>query len=612
MRSWFALGRVLFIAAFFAYLLFLLTYLITLESASQIALVSITMLITVFTFVYLITMDPTRALRRNRRQLIKIVHENWIEEYLQDTINNYDFELDFDDTLEYVRDGEVVDANFDVTSADLMQTLQSINYKLLIVGERGSGKTITLLKFLQRLLEQTTPEQLTRIPVILNLSSWATGEWPRLDAWVLNRLQRDYGVPASIAKTLTFDRHLLLLIEGFDEIDENKQEACMDAIKTFTARGQWVIVTCRPQDQPRMARKLDVNSYLRTKPLTAEHFAETLRQSDLLLSDEDLKTLMYRLTETEEITRHLMQPLFLGMLIHTYKHVDQLPDVEPDLTVTEIIQQMVVKPYLAVRLTSYTPQPYRELQTTHNYLNWLGWQLTHRRRSLFYVKELQAYWLRMKRQNAYYLSVILYFAAIIGISWLLFGQYGLIFWLVGLILRMSLPENTLIRFNNASQIPQSWHHFLADRIDAAAQWTIIPVMVGVVLGAFIALVSEQITLVQALSYGPATALALFLAPTLLGLPLAFVFLAESIKRPILRWQLIRQGSTPSRFDLFFKEMRDIRLMRKVGTGMMFSHRYLQEYFADHYPPTEFEQILVQQFYELPEDIDEEEENIPGF
>jgi len=59
-------------------------------------------------------------------------------------------------------------------------------------------------------------------------------------------------------------------------------------------------------------------------------------------------------------------------------------------------------------------------------------------------------------------------------------------------------------------------------------------------------------------------------------------LADFCKHITLRTFLWRQGDAPLRFDKFLYHAKDRRLMRQVGSGFVFIHRYFLDYFADYY------------------------------
>lgn len=70
---------------------------------------------------------------------------------------------------------------------------------LLILGEPGSGKTITLLRLAQYLIIEAEKDERQPIPVIFNLSSWQT-RFKTLEEWLLQEFTLKYQIPKKVAK----------------------------------------------------------------------------------------------------------------------------------------------------------------------------------------------------------------------------------------------------------------------------------------------------------------------------------------------------------------------------------------------------------------------------
>jgi hypothetical protein len=103
---------------------------------------------------------------------------------------------------------------------------------MLIVGEPGSGKTVTLLELARDLITAARVDPSKPIPVILNLSSWAV-ERRRLGDWLVAELSNLYRVSRSISERWIRDDNLLLLLDGLDEVAATHRSACVDAINEF-------------------------------------------------------------------------------------------------------------------------------------------------------------------------------------------------------------------------------------------------------------------------------------------------------------------------------------------------------------------------------------------
>lgn len=88
---------------------------------------------------------------------------------------------------------------------------------LLILGEPGAGKTITLLKLAQELIARTEKDLSQPIPVVLNLSSWRNKQQTIAD-WLIEELNSTYQISKALGKVWIEDQQLLLLLDGLDEV----------------------------------------------------------------------------------------------------------------------------------------------------------------------------------------------------------------------------------------------------------------------------------------------------------------------------------------------------------------------------------------------------------
>ncbi len=115
---------------------------------------------------------------------------------------------------------------------------------LLILGEPGAGKTITLLKLAQNLIARAEGGLSRLIPVVLNLSSWGSKQQTIAD-WLVQELWSKYQVPKEVGKDWVKNQKLLLLLDGLDEVKANRREACVEAINQFMQKhGQTEMVVC--------------------------------------------------------------------------------------------------------------------------------------------------------------------------------------------------------------------------------------------------------------------------------------------------------------------------------------------------------------------------------
>lgn len=118
--------------------------------------------------------------------------------------------------------------------------------RLLILGQPGLGKTTTLLKLADALLERAKTTQ--QIPYIFELSAWRDDD-QKISDWLIGQLKFDHGIdPKASRKWLTAGR-MILLLDGLDELGPRQQQ-CADRINEFVRGmpGQQVVVCCRVRE----------------------------------------------------------------------------------------------------------------------------------------------------------------------------------------------------------------------------------------------------------------------------------------------------------------------------------------------------------------------------
>jgi hypothetical protein len=120
---------------------------------------------------------------------------------------------------------------------------------LLILGEPGAGKTITLLKLAKALIARVraAPELTEAVPVLLPLAGWGACR-RSLEDWIVAELAEKYFITGG--RRLLDDRRLVLLLDGLDELPDDRQGACVAAINRFsrTIGCAGMVVCSRTQD----------------------------------------------------------------------------------------------------------------------------------------------------------------------------------------------------------------------------------------------------------------------------------------------------------------------------------------------------------------------------
>jgi NACHT domain len=126
----------------------------------------------------------------------------------------------------------------------ITQVYDAAEGELLILGAPGSGKTTLLLELARELLERAEQDEQHPLPVVFNLSSWTSKQSPLAD-WLVEELNRTYQVPRMLGQTWVDGDHILLLLDGLDEVAPKERTACIETINAYRQEhGVLPLVVC--------------------------------------------------------------------------------------------------------------------------------------------------------------------------------------------------------------------------------------------------------------------------------------------------------------------------------------------------------------------------------
>lgn len=280
------------------------------------------------------------------------------------------------------------------TGTCVTQVYDDANGELLILGAPGSGKTTLLLELARDLLERAERDEQHPMPIVFNLSSWATKQQPLVD-WLVEELTTRYQVPFRLARTLVEADEVLPLLDGLDEVDARARTACIGAINTYrSAHGLLPLVVCsRSADYLEQAGRIRLGSAVALQALTAEQIEDYLEQVG-----EPVDALRIALYQDAELREMASTPLMLSILTATFRgrKIDTLilKGVAP--TRQQVFEQYVER-MLAWRAGNAPYQP----EQVRTWLTWLARQLLQHRQAVFYIEHLQADWLSDARRRVY-------------------------------------------------------------------------------------------------------------------------------------------------------------------------------------------------------------------
>jgi MoxR-like ATPase len=271
---------------------------------------------------------------------------------------------------------------------------------LLLLGEPGSGKTITLLELARHLIGRFEKDPVQPACAVLNLSSW-TAKQAALGPWIEAELKNKYFVPPKRSREWIAGSRLILLLDGLDEVAAESQNACVQAINRFVENtGVPGIVVCsRLADYLALPERLRFSGAVCLQPLTPA-------QVDRFLEDGGTQLSAVReAMKTDALLQNLARsPLLLNVIALAYRDspVESLAS-QADETVGQR-RNRVFRAYVR-RMFQRAGQPPDEFpeRRTRVALQWLAREMNQNSLTLFSLDQLQPNWLETRSERwAYY------------------------------------------------------------------------------------------------------------------------------------------------------------------------------------------------------------------
>ncbi|MCB8975781.1 MAG: NACHT domain-containing protein [Ardenticatenaceae bacterium] len=287
---------------------------------------------------------------------------------------------------------------------------------LLIMGEPGAGKTTILLQLVSDLLLRAQMEATHPIPVVFSLASWA-GNLP-LGDWMVNELANRYEVPRRLGQEWLKNGALLPLLDGLDEVEQEKRVACALAINQFRQKymSMPTVVTCRIKDYEALATRLNLAQAIVLQALSLEQIDQYLGSMGPRLAG------LRAALQTDRTLRELAEsPLMLSMMTLAYYRMPE--QVALSLGDRKMGRTLLFDVYVE-RMVRYRggEELYQPAQTV-GWLGWLAQKMSQFNQTIFFLEGLQPNWLPREQQRQF----------VAGLRNRLVGLFMLIGVLVGLL-----------------------------------------------------------------------------------------------------------------------------------------------------------------------------------
>lgn len=334
--------------------------------------------------------------RRNQENVCANVRSAWIDGVLRESLpERVRLALGLDSLPEMVQRHLVhvtgrTARRERVSEVHLSDLFRAAGRALLILGAPGSGKTVTLLELCEPILEGAEADPRRPVPVVLNLSTWSRERAP-LQAWIIEEMSRQYGLNRRVTPVWLAADHLILLLDGLDEVASDARDACVRAINAFREQyGAGIAVCSRSADYAELSEQLALSQAVEIRPLSPE-------QVDEYLSDERLGLAAARqaIAQDDALRKLSTTPLLLNVMAVAYRG---LPfDALLPLLGSPIERRAHLYDAYIARVFAHRPLPDGGAAQALRWLRFLAQRLTERSETQFFIEDMQPDWLPGRR-----------------------------------------------------------------------------------------------------------------------------------------------------------------------------------------------------------------------
>ncbi|GAB4211739.1 MAG: hypothetical protein OHK0022_46630 [Roseiflexaceae bacterium] len=150
----------------------------------------------------------------------------------------------------------------------LLELFDQQQGQLLVLGAPGAGKTTLIVELAQALTARAQAGGQARIPVVLNIAAWRSGQ--SLRDWLQRALRDVLGASRRFAAQLADGDDLLLLLDGLDEVAADHRVACVAAITAYLGERDLappLVVGCRSREYADLGTQLPIAGAVELEPL---------------------------------------------------------------------------------------------------------------------------------------------------------------------------------------------------------------------------------------------------------------------------------------------------------------------------------------------------------
>ncbi|WP_439343514.1 NACHT domain-containing protein [Vacuolonema iberomarrocanum] len=359
--------------------------------------------------------------QRLRQVLLNKVKKYWIQDVLEKSLHvKALIELDLEEHLDAVQDpfnqlGALPEEakRTSLTEQNVVEVFQQLGdgCTLLILGEPGTGKTITLLRLAKDLIAHSEQDTNRPTPVVLNLSSWSLTQ-QSIAEWLVSELSSRYQVSKELGEAWVRGQKLVLLLDGLDEVKAECRVACAQALNQFLQEhGQTeMVVCCRLQDYQAIAQSepLQLQKAICIRQLTPEQVDHYLE-----MAGDPLSALRILLQRDEALQDLAKTPLMLSVMSLAYR--DRSVEAIPSNNSAEASRRHLLDAYVQqmFRRRGRDNRLYSDAKVLY-WLTQLAQQMERESQTIFLIERMQPSWLKQGMPTVLYQAGTVFSSGLLG------------------------------------------------------------------------------------------------------------------------------------------------------------------------------------------------------
>jgi hypothetical protein len=261
---------------------------------------------------------------------------------------------------------------------DLIRLYVQRPFRMLLLGEPGSGKTAFCVQLVRALAKDAAAP---RLPVLLQLASWNRED--DLDAWVVEQLRTTHGIGRRQAQDLLATRRLLLILDGLDEgVDQSLDQTLLKLTASQLIGDRPFVLTCREHVfvAARVDHLLSRDAEIRIAPLTSGEIVDVLEQNFDGRPAWNEVTERLRSEPTGPLAVALNTRLMLFIMIRVLTQSGPPPDEllnSPELSSAERIRQYLIGRFLDRAMVEARHRSFHNPERNGKWLRYLANHLSN-------------------------------------------------------------------------------------------------------------------------------------------------------------------------------------------------------------------------------------------